>query len=179
MAKWLRFSDLSRRHFGVSDGIASSYSEAARACLDRHHTSPAVFRLQDNDTHDTASAEWVCSDERLRGALANKDDATRDGAYGIAIAAIEVLRGLVAVRRAETRTGADYYLGEPGDTLEDLEASFRLEVSGTDQGNESIIRGRLREKVDQAARGNSNLPAIASVVGFAALIIMCADVSQR
>jgi len=179
MAKWLRFSDLSRRHFGVVDGIASSYSEAARVCLDRHHTSPTVFRLQDNDTHDTASVEWVRSDERLRGALANKDDATRDGAYGIAIAAIEVLRGLVAVRRAETRTGADYYLGEPGDTLEDLEASFRLEVSGTDQGNESIIRGRLREKVDQAARGNSNLPAIASVVGFAALIIMCADVSQR
>jgi hypothetical protein len=103
MAKWLRFSDLSQRHYGIVDGISSSYSEAARVCLDRHHTSPADFRLQDNDTHDTASAEWARTDERMRGAWANEDNATEYGAYGMAIAAIEVLRGLVAVRRAENR----------------------------------------------------------------------------
>jgi hypothetical protein len=179
MAKWLRFADLSQRHSGLSDGISVSYSEAVRVCLDRHHTSPADFRLQDNDTDDTAGVEWIRADERITGAWANNDDATEAGAYGIAIAAIEALRGLVAVRRAETRTGADYYLGEPGNTFEDLEASFRLEVSGTDRGNETAIKGRLREKISQAARGNSNLPAIASVVGFAALLIICADVSQQ
>ena len=85
------------------------------------------------------------------------------------------MRGLVAVRRAETRTGADYYVGEPEAGLEDLEASFRLEISGTDEGNESCIISRLREKLTQASKGNSNLPAIASVVGFAALRIVSAD----
>jgi hypothetical protein len=88
------------------------------------------------------------------------------------------MRGLVAVRRAETRTGADYYLGEPNSTFEDLELSFRLEVSGTDEGSDAVIRGRLREKLDQAKRGNSNLPAIASVVGFAALQIVSADMTK-
>lgn len=164
---------------GISEGISLGYSEAIRACLDRHHTSPVEFRLQDNDTQETAAASWPPSDERTRMAWANKDDATEAAAYGIAIAAIEVLRGLIAVRRAETRTGADYYLGNPEDAEEDLEASLRLEVSGTDQGNEVVIRARLREKVRQAARGNSNLPAIASVVGFAALVIMCSDVSNK
>jgi hypothetical protein len=83
---------------------------------------------------------------------------------------------VVAVRRAETRTGADYYLGAPGAVMDDLEASARLEVSGTDYGGESVIKGLLRQKLEQASKGRSNLPAIASVVGFRALQIISADV---
>jgi len=59
--------------------------------------------------------------------------------------------------------------------LHDLEASYRLEVSGTDEGNETTIFARLRQKLEQARKGSSNLPAIASVVGFAALRIASAD----
>ncbi len=179
MPKSLSFSDLSSRHFGVSDGLSRSYSEAARICLDRHHTSPAEFRLQDNDEEETASAIWERADERLERAWANKDDATEFAAYALAIAATELLRRLVAVRRAETRTGADYYLGDPRAAAEDLEAAFRLEISGTDEGTEVSIKSRLREKIDQARRGNSNLPALALVVGFAASLILCVDVSER
>ena len=36
-------------------------------------------------------------------------------------------------------------------------------------GASAEIQRRLREKVAQAARGQSNLPAIAAVVGFKAL----------
>jgi hypothetical protein len=91
---------------------------------------------------------------------------------------IELMRGLVAVRRAETKTGADYYLGPIGSSLDDLEESYRLEVSGTDEGIGSAIEARLKQKIHQALIGNSNLPAIASVVGFAASTIVCADVTQ-
>jgi hypothetical protein len=136
------------------------------------------FRLRDNSKDAVANALWVRADGRTINAWANRDDATEAGAYALALAAIEVMRGLVAVRRAETRTGADYYLGDPSITFEDLEASFRLEVSGTDEGGESIIRGRLREKLDQAKRGHSNLPAIASIVGFSVLQIVSADLSE-
>jgi hypothetical protein len=136
------------------------------------------FKLQDNDREETAAAEWVSADERTKGAWANKDDATESGAYGLALAAMEELRGLVAMRRAETKTGADYYLGQPGATFEDLEASVRLEVSGTDEGGKAVIGGRLRQKLEQAKKGKSNLPAIASVVGFSALHIATADVEE-
>jgi hypothetical protein len=175
MAQPLSFSDLNDRHPGISEGIALNYSEAVRVCLDRHHTSPTEFSLRDNRRDDHASVEWILADERTRNAWANRDDATRDGAYGLSLAAIEAMRGLVAVRRAETRTGANYYLGEPGDQLDDIEASVRLEVSGTDEGGETAIISRLREKLVQASKGNSNLPAIASVVGFAVLRIVSAD----
>jgi len=178
MTRVLQFSDLNARHAGVSAGVANSYAEAVRVCLDRHHTSPVEFKLQDNDREEAATAEWAGTDERTKGAWANKDDATEAGAYGLALAAVEEMRGLVAVRRAETKTGADYYLGQPGSTLEDLEASIRLEVSGTDEGGKSVIGGRLRQKLEQAKKGKSNLPAIASVVGFSALHIVSADVEE-
>lgn len=55
---------------------------------------------------------------------------------------------------------------------------FRLEVSGLDSGSEKDINRRLLEKVQQALRGNSSLPAIASVVGFSAKLLMVKDVLE-
>jgi hypothetical protein len=119
----LQFADLSKRHVGVSDGISASYAEAVRVCLDRHHVSPAKFEMRNNSTKDVATAQWSKVDLRISNAWANRDDATEAGAYGLALAAIEIMRGLVAVRRAETRTGADYYLGPVGSSMDDLETS--------------------------------------------------------
>ena len=103
--KPLSFMDLSKRHPGVSKGIAMNYSEAVRVCMDRHHTSPSEFSVTDNNKNARGIAESISADERLKNAWANKDDATRDGAYGLCLAALEVIRSLVAVSRAETRTG--------------------------------------------------------------------------
>jgi hypothetical protein len=171
----LAFEDLSTRHPGVSSGVSNCYAEAARVCLDRHHTSKVKFKLKDNGNVKEVVAEWTTPDKRTKMAWANNDDATRDGAYALALAAVEIMRGLVAVRRAETRTGADYYLGTSDVTLHDLEASIRLEVSGTDEGGESVIKSRLKQKLQQAIKGCSNLPAMASVVGFRALEIISED----
>jgi len=142
-------------------------------------TQHVVDGISGHGRIDKASAQWNAADERTRRAWANSDDATEAGAYGLALAAVEMMRGLVAVRRAETRTGADYYLGAPGAVMDDLEASVRLEVSGTDNGGEAVINGRLRQKLEQASKGRSNLPAIASVVGIGALQIVSADVEKK
>jgi hypothetical protein len=172
----LQFANLSDRHFGVTPGLAAAYAEAVTICLGRHHSSPQKVLLQDGAEDKQSIAEWHAPDKRTQDGWANKDDATEFGAYGLALAAVELTRRMVAVRRAETRTGVDYYLGGPEAPADDLEASFRLEVSGTDEGNDTVIHSRLREKLDQATAGASNLPAIATVVGFAALKIVTADV---
>jgi hypothetical protein len=52
-----------------------------------------------------------------------------------------------------------------------LENAIRLEVSGIDRCNDALLLKRLREKIDQAKRGRSNLPALAVVVGFSMLRI--------
>lgn len=171
----LPIHDMERRHSGLTKAIADSYSEAASVCLDRHHESPSSFDLERDGARSAASVEWQSQDAPTRNAWANETDATEAGAYACVLAAVELVYGLVAVRRAETMTGADYYVAPTNDAPEDLEDYLRLEVSGVDRGPETAIRQRLRAKLAQAASGNSNLPALAGVVGFRARLLLLAE----
>lgn len=90
----------------------------------------------------------------------------------VSLAAIESELGLVALSRAETRTGADYYVGQPG-------SGDLVEVSGVDAGDKAHVRTRLREKLRQAAEGDSSLPAFASVVGFREAVILVEAVEEQ
>lgn len=174
----LPIHNLSQRHFGLTDAIGNNYTEAARVCLDRHHSSPVGFVIENTGQRLEVNTEWQQTDNRTKGAWANETDATEAGAYACVLAAVEIANGMVAVHRAETKTGADYYISNP-DNIADLENCLRLEVSGVDKGDESIITQRLKEKIKQAASGASNLPAIAGVVGFRARIIFVMSVEQK
>jgi len=169
---YLPRTDMADRHPGLTEPIAASYYEAARVCLDRHHTSPTEFRVQNGTMRVQAMIEWEATDGRARGAWANDIDATEAGAYACALAAVELTGGLVAIHRAETGTGADYYTGPPDQLLDDLEGCLRLEVSGVDRGTAAAVVRRLQQKIEQAAAGNSNLPAMAGVVGFRPQLIL-------
>lgn len=173
----LPLQNLADRHQALTPPVAGSYLEAARICLDRHHISPKEFTLENDKTESIARVEWIVTDERIKAAWANVDDATRDGAYAFALAATELLRGMFAVRRAETRTGADYYIAPANQDWEDLENWIRLEVSGTHL-DKSEVKRRLRVKLEQAKQGNSNLPALAAVVGFRVQLILLQTVDE-
>jgi len=168
----LLISDMASRHKGLSPVIADNYFEAASVCLDRHHISPVGVSVHNADKRITVLVNWKQVDARIRNAWANESDATRDGAYACALAAVELITNMVAIRRAETLTGADYYVGEKMQSTDDMDGLLRLEVSGVDKGDGSVLARRLREKVNQAAVGKSNLPAIACVVGFQAAKIL-------
>ena len=159
------------RHPGISEAVCASYTEAAEVCFARHH-SPSLIQIKIECCGNISakSLEWKLPDDFAIKAWKNRDDATRDGAYIVSLATVESELGVVALSRAETRTGADYYVGEPG--LRDLEEAYRLEVSGTDAGKEGELRTRLRKKEKQALAGNSPLPAYASVVGFPEAMVL-------
>ena len=168
----LPFHSMAGRHSGLTQATAEYLTEAARVCLDRHHESPIEFEISNAGSKTEAIAEWQKTDDRTRGAWANEIDTTEAGACACTLAAVELSDGLVAVHRAETKTGADYYVAPEGEEPGDLEDCIRLEVSGVDRGNAAAVARRLREKLDQAAAGASNLPAIAGVVGFRAHLIL-------
>lgn len=174
MESVLRFHGLSHRHPGLTQAIGDSYTEAARVCLDRHHTSPIEISIQTVAARCEAVTRWERANDRERGAWANEIDTTEAGAYGIALAAVELVEGMVAVRRAETRTGADYYIAPPNTQTDDLESWLRLEVSGVDRGDNLTLQQRLEQKIRQALDGQSNLPALAAVVGFRAKYVAVA-----
>jgi hypothetical protein len=166
------------RHRGLTQPIAGSYEEAASVCLHRHHLSPIEITVLDNSSSSTASVEWNAPDARTSDAWANTTDTTEAGAYGCVIASVELARDLFAVRRAETGTGSDYYVGPEGSGVDDLEDCFRLEVSGVSDGDTNAVKKRLLEKVAQAQRGNSSLPAVAGVMGFSERLVMLKDVPE-
>lgn len=153
------------RHPGISSRVCGAFTEAAGVCLARHHQPPrTVFSIECCGKRSRRGLLWEQPDDIAQRAWNNRDDATRDAAYIVSIAVVEKELGLVALSRAETRTGADYYVGRAG--AMDLEEAIRLEVSGTDRGDIPAIRSRLRQKEKQALRADCCLPAYASVVGF-------------
>lgn len=178
MAPKLPLDDMEQRHHALTVSIAGTYKEAASVCLHRHHVSPIEMRLSDKNIELIAELGWHAPDQKTAGAWANVTDATEAGAYGCVIAGLELIRHMFAVRRAETGTGADYYVGPPGAGVDDLEDCLRLEVSGVSDGDENAVTKRLKEKIHQAQRGSSSLPAIAGVAGFSAKLVMFSDVPE-
>lgn len=174
----LDIQGLSERHKGVSRGIASAYSEAVSVCLHKHHSPPVHYDLRDNNDHYEAMVDWEVPSGELIGAWGNDIDVVEWAAYGLALAGIELTRGLVALGRAETKSGADYYLGLADDDVKDLETVKRLEVSGVGAGAEAAIQSRLKKKLLQAAQGASDVPAVASIVGFGTPLILSVDLAE-
>jgi hypothetical protein len=170
----LRLDGLHERHTGLTPPLADSYSEAACVCLSRHHQPPVTMSLTHGENDEFRMVDFAIPDARMLNAHANEIDATEAAAYAVSLAAVEALAGLVAVRRAATLTGADWYIAPSGTSSDDLEDCIRLEVSGINAGVSSDIKRRLREKLAQAARGASNLPAMAAVIGFKALVVVIA-----
>lgn len=179
MKNKLPLDNLADRHPGLTKAISDGYIEAASVCMNRHHQPPVDISVDSQNNPDEYIVEWKVPDQRIIMAWANETDATEYGAYAISLAAIEIVQGLVAVRRAETLTGADYYIAPIGSAPDDLEGCLRLEISGTDRGNKSDIKKRLKSKIKQTTAGASNLPAIASVVGFRELTVAMATVEEK
>lgn len=173
----LPLQNMAERHQGLTRSVAENNLEAARICLDRHHLSPKEFTLEDDAVQSIARVEWEATDDRTKNAW-DKDDATEYGACAFAIAAIELSRELFAIRRMSKGTGADYYVALRSQDLEDLENCFRLEVSGT-SSDKVEVKKRLSIKIDQTRRGNSNLPALVSIIGFKVQLILLHTVDGK
>lgn len=174
----LDIHNMEQRHQGLTQATATYWTEGARVCLDRHHQSPVAFQIRWATLNVDALVEWERTDERTGNAWANRVDATEAGAYACVLAAVELLARLVAVRRAEHLTGADYYVGPPGTSSDDFENLIRLEVAGRDRATASGIASLLECKLQQAEDGNSNLPAIAGVVGFRVRLVHLANLEE-
>lgn len=167
----LPLDNMSDRHHGLTSEVAAYYHQAARVCLDRHHSAPTIFELQDERGVMSVEVDWLASTDRERDAHGNRDDATRDGGYICALAAAELRDGFYAMRRVQVGKRADYYVAPTGTSRDDLEAFRRFEIAGVDAGGRTAVARRLTAKVSQVS-GNGDFPAMAGVVGFSARLIM-------
>jgi hypothetical protein len=169
----LELTNLHRHHPGVPETVEGFYAVAAAVCLQRHRSPPGVIDVTLRDKKGSYRADWRPPSDEEERSFGNKTDATCFGAYTVALAAVFAHMGLKAIGRSGTGTGSDWYLVPADAEVEEwyLEVAWRLEVSGSDDLGTSRLHSRIKEKVEQARRGHSRLPAYAAVVSFASATV--------
>src|SRR4051794_15821661 len=102
----MELETLAERHPGITAELGATYRQSAAVCLSRHHAPPARIHVSlDTDDVRAYVVDWTMPGDRTRAAWANVDDATRDGAYGIVLAAADSHLGLVALGRTTVGSG--------------------------------------------------------------------------
>lgn len=156
---------------GLTKSVGMSLAEAAGVCLeDNNHVCGVVLSV-DGDIDFRASIQWPNVNQQVLSAHYDKQDATEDGACGIAIMLMRETKGKLAVRKSwkgkGDDLGHDYWLGDPGseDALP-FAGDTRLEVSGILNGDPSDVKRRLRKKTHQINKSGSQVPGIVIVVLF-------------
>jgi hypothetical protein len=149
----------------LSRPVSEALALAASVVLDHHHGKGerdlAVIH-SDGESH-SAQIHRVPVDGRARDTYADPQEATEEGAEGVAIIMARRVLNRIVFRRLPKGTGADYLMRDP--EAKDGDAYERLECSGIADGQESAT-ARLRSKLEQLARFPSYPPGRAVVTHF-------------
>ena len=80
---------------------------------------------------------------------------------------IQELTDYTVIERSRRGTGFDYWLGKKGDNSEiPFQNAVRLEVSGIRKGDDSRIKARIKQKLEQVSPTDGTLPVYIVVVEF-------------
>lgn len=162
----LDLNDLKSGAYGITAALGESYAQAASVCLeDQGHLSPAVMKVHADTEVSHASIRWDAVDDQMRRSWNDKENATENGAYGIAILIVLKIKHLHVVERSQKGTGFDYWLGSP-DEDGPFQRKARLEVSGIRKGSPAMISGRVNQKLEQTKKSDGKYPAVVVVVEF-------------
>ena len=105
----------------------------------------------------------VSVDDAARATYADLQEATEEGAEGVAVIVARQVLDRIVFRRLPKGTGADYLMRDPAST--DKDRYERLECSGIGDGAESAT-SRLESKLQQLARFPEQPPGQAVVTSF-------------
>ena len=152
---------------GITREKGNDLAQAGAVCLQlQQHQHGVRFPVR-GYVRKTYILDWPPATEQALRTWNDSDEATEDGAAGIAaLLAIREI-GYHVVLRSRKATGIDYWLGDKDisnvseaerattmalrDALRDtdLVVRGRMEVSGIRLGNDSQVRARVRGKLNQ------------------------------
>lgn len=143
----------------------ASFSLAARVCLhEESHSCPTTVDIQGIAT-ETVQVSWTPPSLSESGSYADREEATEDGACGIAFLVMPLYTEYDVIERSAKGTGFDYWLGMHNQLP--FAKSARLEISGIRKGTDGEIKKRVEIKKKQVRNGTSSpLPAYVSVTEF-------------
>lgn len=153
---------------GLTADMGGSLAEAASVCLEQQGHKTNVCIDVDGSFKTKYSLLYLTITEQMRRCYHDSQEATENGACGIALLLVQDLIGLTSIFRSRKGTGFDYWLGqdsEESDPLNFMSEKARLEVSGILNGKQHVMK-RVREKLRQVEPSDGCLPAYIVVVEF-------------
>lgn len=161
----LDLNDLSSGQPAIDPALGQVFALTAGICLEKRGHSPGVTLSIKGYIEGSETLIWPPITQQARLSF-DQNEAIEQGATGIAVLLIRQRIGLVTVQRSAIGEGIDYWMGHAAASLESAQPVARLEISGVLNGGDSDIRRRVRDKLDQTARTDGDLPAYVVVVGF-------------
>lgn len=149
----------------LSRPVVEAIALAASVVLDRVHgpREGDDLTVEAGASKIRARLRRVAVDLRARETYGDAQEATEEGAEGVAVAVAGRVLNRVVFRRLPKGTGADYLMRDPscaeGDGYE------RLECSGIAEGRE-LLSTRVREKLKQLGSFSRTQPGLAVVTDF-------------
>ena len=145
----------------------TTMAESAAVCFeDQSHASGVSIRVI-GIADQQYSIGWDSVTDVQRRCYDDLQDATEDGAYGIAILLVREITGKKAILRSKKGPGFDYWIGDTDEEELIFSNKARLEVSGILSGDDKAIGSRFRTKVTQVKPSDSTgFPAYIAIIEF-------------
>jgi hypothetical protein len=161
---------------GLSPNGGLHLAQACAVCLQERRHISGICRLATRGAFEASyRLVWPEVGDQILRQWNDEQEATEEGAVGIAILFITHRTEYQVVLRSRKGTGFDYWLGRKDDSL--FQSSARLEVSGIRVGMPREIARRVESKIQQTKRSDESfgtLPAFVVVVEFGAPVAVVA-----
>jgi hypothetical protein len=146
--------DLASGSTGLSAGAGHNAAEAAAVCLDFNDVDESVVIKISGCSKATVQLEWKRPSQNVKDSHGDLQDATKDGAVGLAALCAPILFNRRIVRQSHKGTGFDYYINDPTNLL--FQDAWGYEISGCLKEPGSTVRSRVQSKKRQVERGRGN-----------------------
>lgn len=160
---------------GLKKSFLECLCHAATVCLQSEGHEPGVS-MEVFETESRYSLFWGSADDEMKRTWADRDHATENAAYCIALLLMHDRKGLISIERSARENGFDYWIGVKGAGSGLFQKRARLEVSGIRHGSESQVLKRLEEKMIRLKKYKEPLPAIVIVVEFGKPAVRIAEI---
>ena len=136
----------------ISPSVGAALAEAGGVCLESQGHEQGI-QLTVRGYHDNSYAmAWPCITRQSRLSWNDPENATEQGAVGVAVLIAKAQIGYEIIRQSWKGTGFDYWMGTASD--EGFVNKAGLEISGIREGDNRIIKTRVRQKLQQTDRSD-------------------------
>ncbi|MBD0345546.1 MAG: hypothetical protein ICV63_12140 [Coleofasciculus sp. Co-bin14] len=151
----------------ITPSFGAALAEACAVCLEEQGHSQGVELKVEGAFRAVFKLYWQPVTDQMLRCWNDKEYTTEQAAYGIAFMLLDKLTNFTVIERSRRGTGFDYWLGIKDETQElPFQNKVRLEVSGIRRGDDTRIRARVKQKIDQTNPSDGALPAYILVVEF-------------